>query len=43
LDGKGTALEKLGKSDEAIQAFNKAIEVNPQDSYAWKQKGSLSK
>jgi Flp pilus assembly protein TadD len=28
-----------GKYDEAIQAYNKAIEIDPQDAYAWNNKG----
>ena len=36
---KDIALEELGKHDEAIKAFDKAIEINPQDSYAWDGKG----
>ena len=29
----------LGKYDEAVKAFDRAIEINPQDSAAWKNKG----
>jgi superkiller protein 3 len=29
----------LNKYDEAIAAYNKAIEINPQYSYAWADKG----
>ena len=36
---KGLALYKLNKSDEAITAYDKAIEINPQNSYAWADKG----
>jgi tetratricopeptide (TPR) repeat protein len=32
-------LGKLNKSDEAIKAYDKAIEINPQDSDAWDNKG----
>jgi tetratricopeptide (TPR) repeat protein len=31
----------LNKSDEAIKAFDKAIEINPQNSKAWNNKGLL--
>ncbi len=34
----------MGKSDEAIKAYDKAIEINPQDSRSWDGKGiALSK
>src|ERR1035437_2239344 len=36
---KGLALDNLNKSDEAINAYEKAIEINPQDSDAWTGKG----
>ena len=32
---KGLALDNLNKSSEAIKAYDKAIEINPQDSDAW--------
>ena len=38
---KGVALHKLNKSDEAIKAYDKAIEINPQNSDAWYNKGLL--
>src|SRR5208283_252017 len=38
-DNKGIALCKLGKFDEAITAYDKAIEVDPQNSGAWYNKG----
>ncbi len=34
LYGNGNALTKLGKYDEAIEAYDNAIEVNPPDSVA---------
>lgn len=37
---QGIALGSLGKYDEAIQAFNKAIEINPQYEAAWYLKGA---
>jgi hypothetical protein len=43
LNNKGIALVKLSKSDEAIKEFDKAIEINPHDSIAWYNKGTLSK
>jgi len=36
---KGLTLGKLGKLDEEIAAFDRAIEINPQDSDAWNNKG----
>ena len=36
---KGLALDNLDKSDEAIKAYDKAIEINPQYSDAWNNKG----
>jgi tetratricopeptide (TPR) repeat protein len=36
---KGITLGKLGKSDEAITAFDNAIDVNPQYSLAWYYRG----
>jgi Flp pilus assembly protein TadD len=36
---KGIALEDLGKYDEAIQAFDKALELDPQNAEAWSEKG----
>ena len=38
--GKGIALAKLGRHDEALQAFDKAIELSPEHvPYAWTSKG----
>jgi tetratricopeptide (TPR) repeat protein len=37
---KGNALAGQGKYDEAIQAFDKAIEINPQYADAWSGKGT---
>lgn len=42
-DGKGIALNDLNKSDEAITAHNKAIEIDPQNSIARYNKGILCK
>jgi len=36
---KGVALMYQEKYDEAVQAFNEAIEINPQDADAWFNKG----
>lgn len=36
---KGKSLFKLGKYEEAIEAFDKAIEVNPRLAVAWMNKG----
>lgn len=40
-NNKGAALDKLGKSDEAIKAFDKAIEINPPNSIARNNKKSF--
>jgi len=37
---QGIALGNLGKYDEAIEAFDKAIEINPQYEAAWYLKGA---
>ncbi len=38
--GKGTALAKLGRYNESFEAFDKAIELNPQTSaFVWLSKG----
>jgi Flp pilus assembly protein TadD len=36
---RGRILEVQGKYDEAIKAFDKAIEINPQDAGPWFDKG----
>ena len=36
---KGLAFEGLGKYDEAIQAFDKAIKLNPAKAETWRNKG----
>lgn len=36
---RGVALEKMGKSEQAIECFDKALEENPNDSWAWFNKG----
>jgi tetratricopeptide (TPR) repeat protein len=38
---KGAALDKQGKFDEAHQAFEKAIELNPKSALAWSNKGLM--
>ena len=35
---KGNAIADLGKYDEAIKAYDKLIELNPNDSGAWNKK-----
>ena len=35
---KGLYLGKLGKYEKAIDAYNKAIEIDPQNSEAWYRK-----
>ena len=37
---KGTALYYLGKYEEAIATYDKAIEIDPQYADAWNNKGS---
>jgi tetratricopeptide (TPR) repeat protein len=43
LRDKGEALRKLGKYDKAIQALDKAIELNPILAAAWSHKGEALK
>ena len=38
-NGKGIVLSEQGKYDEAIKAFDRAIELNPQYADAWYNKG----
>jgi Flp pilus assembly protein TadD len=40
---KGEELAADAKYDEALQAFNKAIEINPQEKIAWAEKGDTLK
>ena len=40
---KGHTIDGQGKYDEAIQAYDKAIEINPQDADAWNSKGIVLK
>jgi tetratricopeptide (TPR) repeat protein len=40
LNSKGTALAQQSKYDEAIEAFDKATELNPQYATAWNGKGN---
>ena len=37
----GDDLYRIGRYNEAIEAFDKAIEINPKDSDAWNGKGSV--
>jgi tetratricopeptide (TPR) repeat protein len=41
LSNKGLALRYMGKYNEAIKCYNKAIEIEQNDDYAWKGKGSV--
>jgi hypothetical protein len=36
---KDIALAGPGKYKESLQAFDKAIEINPQDAISWNNKG----
>ena len=36
---RGVALEKMGKSEQAVECFDNALEENPNDSWAWFNKG----
>jgi tetratricopeptide (TPR) repeat protein len=38
--GKGTALANLGKCEQAIECFDKAIKINPNESDLWCSKGT---
>jgi tetratricopeptide (TPR) repeat protein len=40
-DNKGNDLKGQGKYDEAIQAYSKAIEIDPQDELGWNLKADL--
>jgi tetratricopeptide (TPR) repeat protein len=42
-DNTGAALEAQGKYSEAIGAYNKAIDINPEDEIAWNNKISALK
>jgi tetratricopeptide (TPR) repeat protein len=42
-NNKGVVLAKLGNYNEALNAFDKAIEIDPKSSLAWKNKRFLSK
>ena len=39
---KGSELMSSEKYNEAIKAYDKAIEINPHYSYAWNNKGNCS-
>ena len=38
-NNKGLALNSLGKYDEAIKCYDKAIEIDPDDADTWNNKG----
>jgi tetratricopeptide (TPR) repeat protein len=38
---KGVDLDDLNKPEEPIKAYDKAIEINPQDSLFWYGKGEI--
>ena len=39
---KGDILNRLGRNDEAIRSFDKALELNPRNALAWYKRGGLS-
>ena len=39
-NNKGTSLEKVGRYEEAIKCYDKALEVNPQQTETWFNKGN---
>jgi tetratricopeptide (TPR) repeat protein len=39
-NGKGNALEKLGKFDEARKTYDRAIKIDPHNSKSWSNKES---
>ena len=39
-NNKGNSLGRLGRHEEAIQCFDKALEINPQFFHAWSNKGN---
>ena len=39
MGNKGIALTKQGKLNEAIECYDKVIEINPEDEKAWNNKG----
>ena len=41
LDNKGLALGELGKHKEAIECFNKSLEINSINGVAWNNKGII--
>jgi len=38
-NNKGLALDDLGKFDEAIKCYDKALEIYPEDDITWNNKG----
>lgn len=36
---RGVALEKMGKSEDAVECFDKALQEDPKDAWAWFNKG----
>lgn len=43
MNNKGCILTKLGKYQEAIESYDKALEINPNDFDAWNNKGHALK
>ena len=41
MERQRSALDDLNKSDEAIKAYDKAIEINPRNAYGWSNKGDV--
>jgi len=38
-NNKGITLQNLGKNEEAIRCYDKALEIDPKDVDAWYNKG----
>jgi len=36
---KGVSLRRLGRDEEALRAYRRAVEIEPDDALAWNNKG----